>query len=85
MKTRDRIVAAADALFYTRGIREVSVDNVAEQAGVTKKTLYYHFRSKDDLIAAYLEARHEPALARYREWAGEDGAMVERLIDALLS
>jgi AcrR family transcriptional regulator len=40
----------------------VSVDAVAAKAGVTKRTLYYHFKSKDDLVAAYLAARDQPNL-----------------------
>jgi AcrR family transcriptional regulator len=66
--TRDRIVAAASKLFYSDGIRGVSVDAVAAKAGVTKRTLYYHFRSKDDLVAAYLAARDQPNLALFRQW-----------------
>ena len=77
--TKDRIIKAADLLFYSSSIRDVSVDRVAEQAGVTKKTLYYHFRSKDDLIAASLQARHQPTLERYRAWAGETGSMAQRI------
>ncbi|RVA73096.1 TetR/AcrR family transcriptional regulator, partial [Mesorhizobium sp. M7A.F.Ca.US.006.04.2.1] len=49
--TRKRIVDAATRLFYAEGIGRVSVDAVAEEAGLTKRTLYYHFKSKDDLIA----------------------------------
>jgi AcrR family transcriptional regulator len=41
---------------------------VAEKAAVTKRTLYYHFDSKDELIAAYLETRDQPNLAVYRRW-----------------
>jgi AcrR family transcriptional regulator len=66
--TPERIVAAASALFYRDGIRAVSVDAVADKAGVTKRTLYYHFRSKDDLVAAYLAARDQPNLALFRTW-----------------
>jgi AcrR family transcriptional regulator len=66
--TRERIISAASALFYNDGIRGVSVDAVAEKAGVTKRTLYYHFRSKDDLVAAYLAARDQPNLALFRQW-----------------
>lgn len=69
--TRERIVAAAASLFYAQGIRAVSVDAVAEKAGVTKRTLYYHFTSKDDLVAAYLEARDQPNLALFRRWFDE--------------
>lgn len=66
--TRERILSAASALFYRDGIRGVSVDAVADRAGVTKRTLYYHFKSKDDLIAGYLEARDQPNLALFRQW-----------------
>lgn len=69
--TRDRIISAAARLFYNEGIRSVSVDAVAEKAGVTKRTLYYHFASKDDLIAAYLEARDQPNLALFKRWFAE--------------
>jgi AcrR family transcriptional regulator len=65
-ETRRRLVAAADELFYRQGIRAVGVDAVAEAAGVTKRTLYYHFASKDDLIAAYLADRDLPTLGRYQ-------------------
>jgi AcrR family transcriptional regulator len=70
-KTRQSIVAAAAKLFYGEGIRAVSIDAVAEAAGITKKTFYYHFRSKDELIAAYLEARDQPTLALYARWFDE--------------
>src|ERR1700761_4485557 len=66
--TRERIVSAANALFYNDGIRGVSVDAVAAKAGVTKRTLYYHFRSKDDLVAAYLAARDQPNLVLFKQW-----------------
>lgn len=70
-KTRDRIIAAATRLFYSEGLRATSVDAVAEKAGVTKKTLYYHFRTKDELIAAYLASRDQPTLAYYARWFAE--------------
>ncbi|GAB3822403.1 TetR/AcrR family transcriptional regulator [Kribbella italica] len=54
----ERILAAASALFYARGIRTVGVDAIADAAEVTKKTLYDRFGSKDRLIAAYLERRN---------------------------
>ncbi|MGD0430916.1 MAG: TetR/AcrR family transcriptional regulator [Acetobacteraceae bacterium] len=51
---RERILAAARALFYRRGIHVVGVDAIAEAAGTNKMTLYRHFASKDILIAACL-------------------------------
>ena len=69
--TRERIIAAASKLFYGQGIRNVGMDLIAEKAGVTKRTLYYHFRSKDDLVAAYLDARDQPNLALFQRWFAE--------------
>jgi AcrR family transcriptional regulator len=54
-KTRQRLLAAARKLFYENGICATGVSAVAAKAGVTKMTLYAHFSSKDDLVAAYLE------------------------------
>jgi AcrR family transcriptional regulator len=79
-ETRERIIAAASNLFYSDGIRGVSVDAVAAKAGLTKRTLYYHFRSKDDLVAAYLAARDQPNLALFQRWFAEtEGGLPEKV------
>jgi AcrR family transcriptional regulator len=52
---RERILECASTLFYRQGVRAVGVDLVVEQAGVAKTSLYRHFRTKDDLIVAFLE------------------------------
>jgi AcrR family transcriptional regulator len=79
-QTRERIIAAATKLFYSEGLRATSVDAVAEKAGVTKKTLYYHFRTKDELIAAYLASRDQPTLAYYARWFAEsDGSTADKV------
>ena len=70
-ETRQRIIDVANRLFYEEGIRAVSVDTISEKAGISKKTLYYHFKSKDDLIAAYLTARDQPNLALFETWFEE--------------
>jgi len=67
-ETRRRLIEAADALFYSEGVHGVGVDRIAERARVTKRTLYYHFESKDELIAAYLAARDGPQLERFQGW-----------------
>jgi AcrR family transcriptional regulator len=56
----DRILAAADRLFYRKGIRAVGVDAVAAEAGISKRSLYDTFPSKDALVAAYLRQRIRP-------------------------
>ena len=54
---RQRILDAAETLFYTQGINTVGVDAIAAEAGISKRTLYKHFPSKDLLIAEYLSRR----------------------------
>jgi AcrR family transcriptional regulator len=56
---RERILATAYELFARRGVRDVGVDEVIERAGVAKASLYRHFRSKDDLVIAFLKLREE--------------------------
>lgn len=83
--TRRRILETAYELFYRRGYARVGVDMVAERAGLTKRTLYYHFRSKDALLAAVLEFHHELALARIHQWSARLAGSVEAMIDALFT
>jgi AcrR family transcriptional regulator len=54
---KERILETADKLFYSRGIRAVGVDTIAAEIGISKRTLYNHFPSKDELISAYLAGR----------------------------
>jgi AcrR family transcriptional regulator len=54
---KERILETADRLFYLQGIRAVGVDTIAAEIGISKRTLYNHFPSKDELIAAYLARR----------------------------
>ena len=58
-EARERILATAYELFSHRGIRAVGVDEIIETAGVAKATLYRHFRSKDDLVLAFLQRRED--------------------------
>ncbi|ONM46199.1 TetR/AcrR family transcriptional regulator [Nocardia donostiensis] len=58
-----RILDTASQLFYSRGIHAVGVDTIAAESGVTKRTLYDRFGSKDGLLVTYLEVRDR----RWRE------------------
>ncbi|KJQ52769.1 TetR/AcrR family transcriptional regulator [Microbacterium sp. SA39] len=76
-----RVLDAASELFYERGIHAVGVDTIAEAAGVTKKTLYDRFGSKEALVVAYLQHRD----ARWRGFVAERLALsaepgVERIL-----
>jgi AcrR family transcriptional regulator len=55
---RDRLLSAANELFYAEGIQSVGIDRIIEHAGVAKATLYNNFASKEELVAAYLQSRH---------------------------
>jgi AcrR family transcriptional regulator len=61
---RERLLDAADRLFYTQGVHTVGIDRIIEEAGVAKGSLFYNFSGKDDLVAAYLSGRDERRRAR---------------------
>jgi AcrR family transcriptional regulator len=71
---KERILDTANDLFYQEGVRAVGVDLVVEKSGVAKTSLYRHFATKDDLVAAVLERdnaefwkRWDRVAARYRD------------------
>jgi AcrR family transcriptional regulator len=57
VSARDRLLDVAGELFYREGIRAVGIDTIIARAGVAKASLYNHFKSKDELIAAWLERK----------------------------
>lgn len=78
---RERILAAADDLFYQHGFRAVGVDTIIARSQVAKATLYSHFAAKDDLIVTVLEERDRRWLAELdRALAGGDQDAVRRLL-----
>ncbi|GAA1490621.1 TetR/AcrR family transcriptional regulator [Brachybacterium sacelli] len=62
---RDRLLEAAHELFYAHGIAATGIDTITAHAGVARKSLYNNFASKDDLVSAYLEDRHQLWLTRF--------------------
>ncbi len=67
-QTTIRILDAAYGLMWRQGFLRVSMDEIAARAGVTKRTLYQHFPSKDDLLGATLAHSSELAMARLHEF-----------------
>jgi AcrR family transcriptional regulator len=61
---RERLLAAANELFYNEGVHTVGIDRVIEHAGVAKASLYNTFGSKDELVRAYLQTRHDSVTQR---------------------
>jgi len=81
--TKDTILKSAYALFYREGFTRVSVDAIAEAAGVTKKTVYYYFKSKDDIVADVLTRQHAFVLDRFKSWAGKRENPINQVIENL--
>ena len=77
---REAALKAASELFYARGIPNVSVEQVAEAAGLTKGAVYYHFPAKNDLVEAYLEAADPPALGLLKELCRGAEPGLDRLV-----
>ncbi len=82
-RTRSRILDAAYDLFYEQGFTRVSIDAVAHKAGLTKRTLYSHFESKDELLGAVLQVQHALALERLHDWTVKVPSSSSDVIEAL--
>jgi AcrR family transcriptional regulator len=77
---RERLLAAADELFYEEGVNLVGIDRVIERAGVAKASLYDCFGSKEELIRSYLQQRHEARQVRLREWMARCATPREKIL-----
>lgn len=78
--TRFRIIDTAYGLFYRKGYTRVGMDEIAARAALTKRTLYYHFRSKDELLAAVLEHYHAMARARIDKHAERYKGKIDTIV-----
>jgi AcrR family transcriptional regulator len=78
-----RILKTAHDLFYRDGIRATGIDRVIAESGVAKKTFYRYFPSKDDLIVAFLDYRHDNWIAWFRDALARHGGTLNALVPAL--
>jgi AcrR family transcriptional regulator len=88
LSARERLLAAADELFYEEGVHTVGIDRIIERAGVAKASLYNTFGSKDELVRAYLQGRHAARQTRITRFIARYDTPRERLLgvfDALAS
>ncbi|RWM05342.1 TetR/AcrR family transcriptional regulator [Mesorhizobium sp.] len=87
-ETRPAILQAAYKLFRRRGFFRVGIDEIADAAGVTKRTLYYHFDSKDALLTAVLASQHERTFADFQNYgidlSGGADALIDKLFEGLV-
>jgi len=82
-RTRQRILQGAYKLFRRQGYSRVTMDDIAAEAKLTKRTLYHHFDSKDQLLADMLAAQHNLALQAFRTWADRLSGSVEAIVEGM--
>ena len=80
VSARERLLAAANELFYQEGVHTVGIDRVIERAGVAKASLYSAFGSKEGLIRAYLESKHASVAERITRYIARYDTPRERLL-----
>src|SRR5882672_568535 len=77
---RERLLAAANELFYNEGVQTVGIDRIIEHAGVAKASLYNTFGSKEELVRAYLQSRHARTTERLNAAVDEYTDPVDRVL-----
>jgi TetR/AcrR family transcriptional regulator, transcriptional repressor for nem operon len=77
--TRDHIVEAADQLFYRRGYEHTSFSDIADVVKISRGNFYYHFRTKDEILDAVIEARLANARTMLERWEIEGTEPADRI------
>lgn len=79
MTTRERIVEAADQLFYQGGFEHSSFADIADAVQISRGNFYYHFKTKDEILAVVIDRRMEKTRAMLRRWEEEGDSPAERI------
>lgn len=79
MDTRKKILDTATRLFYQQGYNATGINQIIDEADVSKAGLYQHFRSKEDLLVAYLESMFEQTMSRFRQAASTKVEVKEKI------
>lgn len=77
--TRDRIVEAADQLFYEQGFEHTSFSQIAEAVGISRGNFYYHFKTKDGILDAVIKHRLAGTNAMLDNWQGDGETPEDRI------
>ena len=77
---RDKIVSTADDLFYRQGFNHTSFSDISKAVGISRGNFYYHFKTKDDILAAVIESRKNGITAMLQQWSLSIPSAKERLI-----
>lgn len=79
ISTRDQIVAAADELFYQNGFEFTSFADIAQAVQISRGNFYYHFKSKDEILAAVIQRRLEKTRAMLAQWQQQGATPADRI------
>ena len=77
--TRDHIVEAADQLFYRRGYDHTSFADIADAVRISRGNFYHHFKTKDEILDAVIDARLDSTRSMLEQWAGEGKGPEDRI------
>lgn len=77
--TRERILKTAQRLFYDQGYNNTGINQIIEEAGIAKASLYQHFKSKDDLLVAYLKRDHQERMRNLHQRVAQFDNPVDKL------
>jgi AcrR family transcriptional regulator len=80
---RERLLDTATRLFYAEGVHTVGIDRIIAEAGIAKATFYRHFKSKDDLVVAYLQREYARQREALESVEGEGFNAITTIFDAL--
>lgn len=81
LSTRDQIIAAADRLFYEHGFESTSFADIAQAVHISRGNFYYHFKTKDDILAEVIAARGDKTLGMLAGWSAAGATPRERIRD----
>ena len=79
IETRQQIVDVADRLFYERGFESTSFADIAKDVGLSRGNFYYHFKTKDEILAAVIAQRVAGARAMLEAWEKDAASPEERI------
>lgn len=77
---RNKIVSTADDLFYRQGFNHTSFADISKAVGISRGNFYYHFKTKDDILAAVIENRKVGITAMLQEWSASIPSSQDRLV-----
>ncbi len=81
MSVSQRIIEVAAQLFINHGVKTITMNDIAAEAGISKKTLYEHFVNKEDLLVKCLDFVHEEGKAEREKIFGKDGFTIEAMVE----